>query len=414
MTRLLGRVVRLLIRGVLPLVVIGGGLYGAIKLIETAPQAKQRPTQRNAVLVSTQPVAPTRAPVVIEAMGTVVPARQITLQPQVSGRITAVHPSFEPGGVIEPNEVLVAIEDADYRVAVAQAQANVDRAQAELVSAEQELDRLENLRRQRAVNQKELDDARAMRNVTFAAKQAAQAALDQAELNLARTQIRAPFRCLVISESVDVGAQVTPQTQIATLVGTDKYWVRVALPVDKLRWVRMPGEADTDPSPVTVRQRLDEGATATWQGQVERLVGELEPQGRMARLLVAVPRPLGGEGASNDDTQPPLLIGAYVEVAIEGRALRDVFVLDRSHVREGRHVWLMDPNDTLELRPVEIVFGGREQVYVRDGLTPGERLVISDLPAPVAGMPLRENGIGAHESKPAVTAVENAATEAAQ
>ncbi len=375
------------VRVLLPVVVLAAGVLAAARLIATAPQAPQRPPVHHAALVVTRLAERVSTPMPIEAMGRVIAAESIQLAPQVSGEIIEVHPSFELGGRIPAGEVIVRIEPATYRAALAHAEATLIRREAEVASAERELRRLLTLQERQAANTKEIDDARTACDVAKADRAAARATREQATIDLEHTTIRAPFNGIVTSAAVTVGVQVTPQTPLAGFVGTDAYWVQVSVPVDRLRWVKFPAGDATAGSPVRIMQAVGAGEAVEWHGRVLRLLSDLEPQGRMARVLVEAPHPL--DTAPAVGSHRPLLIGAYVSVEIKGHTLRDVVALDRRELREGDSVWLMNGEGALEIRPVEVAYRGRERVWIRAGLNPGERIVISDLPAPVAGMPLR-------------------------
>jgi multidrug efflux pump subunit AcrA (membrane-fusion protein) len=140
---------------------------------------------------------------------------------------------------------------------------------------------------------------------------AAQAELDQAKLSLSRTDITAPFNSVVRDKFVEIGSQMSTQDALAELVGTDEYWIRVSLPVDRLRWIRIPSNRSETGALATIHYR---GHQRT--GRVIRLLGDLEAQGRMARILVSVKDPLGRKGTQPDTM--PLLIGEYVRVEIQG------------------------------------------------------------------------------------------------
>jgi multidrug efflux pump subunit AcrA (membrane-fusion protein) len=219
-----------------------------------------------------------------------------------------------------------------------------------------------------------------------AALEAANAGLREAKLDLERTTIIAPFNAIVKTESVDIGAQVTPQSQLGTLVGTDEYWVRAAVPVDQLGWIRFPGADGEGGSTATIRQQLGTDVHNDWTGRVVRLMGDLEPEGRMARVLVSVQDPL--RLSSGEKAGLPLLIGSYVSVVIEGREVRDVIPVPRTALRDGDSVWIMNDQNKLEICHVNVVWRSRDTVWVRDGIEPGQRLVVTDLPAPVEGMGL--------------------------
>ena len=376
-----------LICGVLPIVVIAGGVIGAVKLIQTAPHAEQRPPHRAAALVQARVLQPGTSKASIEAMGTVIAAKEVVLQPQVSGVIQTLHPALIPGGRIQAGEQVATIDRADYEVAVRQTEATLARAKVELLSAELELKRIEGLHSFQAANEKELDDAQTAHAAASADVAAAEAALEKARLDLSRTVLHAPFNCVVVSETVDIGSLVTPQTQLATLVGTDEYWVRAAIPVEELRWIRVPSGEDESGSPASVYQRLGSERRRQWSAHVIRLLGDLEPQGRMARLLLSVPDPLGDGDAV--DGQFPLLMGSYVDVLIEGCELHDVFTVSRDELHDGDTIWLINDEDRLDVRQVDIAYYGREEVLVQGGIAAGARIVTSDLPAPIPDMPLR-------------------------
>lgn len=379
----------------LPLIVIAVGVLGAARLIASAPHAVQRPPVHHASLVTVRPVERGAAPVRIEAMGRVVAAQQVELSPQVSGEVVEVHPAFQLGGRIPAGEILVRIESANYAAALNYAEAALQRRQAELESAQREIQRLTGLKERDAANRKELDDAQTAVAVAQADVAAARATRTQAALDLEHTVIRAPYTGIVTSEAVTAGAHVTPTTRLASFVGTDAYWVQISVPVDRLAWIDFPN-LDPEGSAVRIVQQVGAGGPTAWHGRVLRLLGNLEPQGRMARVLVEVQHPLDAPESASQ----PLLIDAYVQVEIAGRRLPDVVALARSELRAGNSVWLMTAAGALEIRPVDVVFRGRQQVLVRSGLASGERVVVSDLPTPVAGMPLRVEG----DPAPAVAA----------
>lgn len=242
-----------------------------------------------------------------------------------------------------------------------------------------------------------------------AAHKAAEAALWKAVLDLERTTIRAPFNAIVVAESIDRGAQVSPTTTLARLVGTDEYWVEVFVPVDQLKWIQVPRTPGEPGSRVRVFNEAAWGPKVFRNGTVLRLDGSLEEQGRMARLLATVPDPLGLAEASG--RPPVLLLGSYVRVEIDGAELDGVVPIPRALMRDGDHVWVMDGESKLDIRPVTVAFRSRDRVLVSGGLKAGERVVTSDLPAPVQGMALRT---GAAPPTPADTTARGPAAEAPQ
>lgn len=391
------RVARALIAYVLPFAVLIAASAGAVRFYQTAPKAKQRKANTKSALVQISTVSPARHRAIVHAMGTVMAAQEVSLQPQVSGRIIRLSPELIPGGHVKAGDVLVEIDPTEYRAVLERAEAELAGKQAESQSATWELARLEGLDKINAANKKELDVARTAKLASDAAVAAARASVNLARLNVERTTIRAPFNGVIAVKGVDVGAQVTPQTQLATLVGTDEYWVEVSVPVDRLSWITIPDTAGQQGSSVVVHQNDNGGPGTEWEGRVHRLRKDLEPLGRMARLLVTVSDPLGLKSSSPKSV--PLLIGSYVHVDIEGRELDDVVAISRSALRDGQRVWLMNDRGELVIREVDIAWRDRDTVLVQAGLAEGERLVTSDIATPIAGMPLREQGA---QSRPAL------------
>lgn len=219
------------------------------------------------------------------------------------------------------------------------------------------------------------------------ARRAAEAALRKARLDHERTAIRAPFNALVESKLVDPGSLVTPASRIARLVGTDAYWVEVSVPVDRLKRIRLPDGKRVAGAAVRVFDEAAWGPGVHREGRALRLAGALEPNGRMARLLVEVPDPLAL--APGPPGRLPLLLGSYVRVEIDGGELDGVVAIDRDLLRDGDRVWVLEDPGRLAIRPVTIVSRERNRLLVSEGLKDGDRVVTTDLSAPVAGIPLR-------------------------
>lgn len=380
----LKRSLRFIINAFVPLLIVAGAMGFYKYQMNTRPQAQRRPVETQALRVRVQTVKRQTRPVVIEAMGTVRAAKEVTLSPEVAGVIVAMDAAVVPGGRVHKGQVLYRIDARDYESVVEQYKSQLAGAelaltleQASQTVARQEYallgDIIDEQDRLLVLRKPQLENARQ----TVAA---AQAALAKAELDVSRCTITAPFDAIIKTKHVDIGARVSPASALATLTGTDEYWVETLIPVGQLGWLRLP-DGQGQGSLAKVYNVASRNAR---QGRLIQLLGQLEEAGRMAQALVSVPDPLG-----RGDNTERLLIGAYVRVDLEGAALPDVVALPRDYVRDGQSVWVMNEKDQLEIRPVQIAFRGREAVYITDGLNDGCRVIISDLAAPAAGMPLR-------------------------
>jgi len=329
----------------------------------------------------------------IAAMGSVEPVQDVVLRPRVGGEIVERTPAFAPGGFVDRGRVLVRIDPADY--------SNVlERRRSELRQAEADLE-LERGRQRVARHDYELlggsidpESAdlvlrRPQLETAEARVESARAALRQAELELERTTIRAPFDAHILERTVDVGSQVAAGDELGRLVGLDAYWVVVTVPVSALRWIAIPDAPGSEGSRVTIRDRASwpEGVTRT--GTVDALVGALEGRTRMARILVTVPDPFARAEGRRD--APPLMAGAFVDVRITGVPIDDVVRLDRDHVRDDDTVWVME-DGRLRIRDAAVVMRDARWAYLSEGLGEGDRVVTTNLSTVTEGARLRLRG----------------------
>jgi len=375
------------------------GVFIANRLVASRPMPEVAPKTVQGTLVEIMEAQPERQLIRVEAMGTVIPSRELELTPEVSGRIVGMNPNLVPGGLLKAGEVIVRIDPRDYEAAVKQAKAKLEDARLylELEHGKQVVAKREWAVIHPTTQSSEASSRLALREPHLESAKAnvesAQSALSQAELSLERTIITAPFNAIVKSESVEIGELVTQQTRLAMLAGTDQYWVQVSVPVSQLPWIDVPDAKGRGGARARVVHRAGPDSEIEREGRVVRLLGDLDPAGRMARLLVAVNDPLDLNSGENEPALP-LLIGAYVCIEIDGRELDNVYVIPRAAIREGNRVWVMDGKDCLSVREVEIIWRQKEDVLIADAIKPGERIVTSSIPTPIPGMLLRINGAG--------------------
>jgi RND family efflux transporter MFP subunit len=371
--------------------IVALAVLGARWLIKTKPQPQRRARGESVALVQTVALERGQQRVFVRATGTVVPARQVALKPQVSGRVVSVSDRLVPGAAFADGETLLQIEPLDYELALATRKAELVQSQFDQTLEMGHQDVARNEWEMLADKEKatELDRELMLRKPHLEAAQArvrsAEVGVEKARLDLARTTVRAPFNLTVREKHVDLGDQASPQTPVLTAVGTDEYWVEISLPTDRLRWLTLP-EGDNPGSRAEVTVRFAGGDQQVWQGELIRRRPDLELNGRMARLIVRVPQPLTQNEAL------PLLIGSFVHVSLEGPTLEAVFALPRAAVHDGNSVWLRGEDGRLVVRRIEPLFSSDEAVFVRAGLDEGDQLVTSDLPNPVPGMKIARPG----------------------
>ncbi|MDZ4199367.1 MAG: efflux RND transporter periplasmic adaptor subunit [Kiritimatiellia bacterium] len=378
---------------VLPPALVLAAIAVSVILVKTRPRAIQKPPAERVAQVSLMPLAATAEPIHLQAAGTVIPARQVSLKPRVSGEVIWLHPRLRPGGRIAEGDELFRLDDSDYRLALETRRSEL--AQAEL-AFKLELGQQDIARHEWALIEDRtaatgLDQELTLRKPHLRSAEArlksAQAALERAELDLARTRIRAPFNGVVLDREAEVGEQVSPQTQLARIVGTDVYWVEATLPADHLRWIEREEAEGRGGSEAIILPAGGIRSDTQWTGRVIEIQPALETQGRMARILIAVRQPLDSESSAPPPL--PLLLGAYVRVQILGPLVSPVFRLPVTALHDGHRVWILS-DGRLEIRSVEPFWRDSQSVLIREGLAEGERLVVSNIAAPVPGMRLEE------------------------
>ncbi len=390
-SRRLPRMIANVLKITLPVAILIGGAGLAFGLIETGPTVQRKPPVRQAKLVDVLPVQLEQRTIAIEAMGTVQPDREVELRPRVGGQVVWLSNDYVPGGVLAEGDRLLKLDSRDYELVVQQKKAEVAKAESELKieQGQQNIAKreFELLGKNIAPGESDLVLRRPQLASVEADLATAKSALAQARLDLARTEVTVPFNAVVQSRDVNLGTQVTTSTTVATLTGTDSFLIEVALPVDQLKWLKIPRAAGEEGSKVLIYNETAWGPETIREGRVLRLASQLESEGRLAQLLVSVDDPLALKAENSG--KPVLLIDTYVQVVIEGVEVGPVAAIDRRFIHDGNKVWLMTAGNRLETREIEVLYRGRNEILAAAGLQTGEKLVTTVLSAPVDGMALR-------------------------
>ena len=376
----------------LPFIIIFIGIMAGVIMIRSRPQIEKRPVSFPPPLVRASMIHLQGYQLVVSSQGTVSPRTESELVSQVSGQVIEVAPQFAPGGFFKKEDVLIRIDPRDYefslsrlKALVAQAQLRLAQEEAEASIARQEWERL---------GKEEEPDPLVLRIPQLAeaetSYEAAQAELNQAELNLQRTKIIAPFDGRVRVKKVDVGQVVIPGVPLATIYAVDYAEVRLPVPDDEIGYLdccldyrtQNPAELDID-----VKLSASYGGNFyKWSGKIVRVEGEIDPLSHMITLVARIKDPYG-RGVQSE--RPPLAVGMFVEAEIIGRRVDDVAVIPRSALRGEERILIIDKDNKLHFRKVEVLRADFETVIISSGLNEGERICISPLEAVVDGMEVR-------------------------
>lgn len=366
---------------------------------EAAPKGEE---EAKAVLVEVAEVERRDLQPKLSVKGSLQPARRLVLPAQVGGEIVWVHPDLEIGGLIERGETLAEIEKADFELAVRQAEAGLEEAQARLeleqgqqAIAREELEYFQNQADQ--IEERAREDLilrEPQLRIARAAVRRAESDLDQAKLRLSRATIEAPFDCIIESESIEIGQIVQPGATIAEILGTAEAHVEARVPARHLANLDIPRWNAKEGS----------GGTATYQmGEIEiqreirikRLAGSLDRSGRMARLLCVLEDPFGfaerevGPASFEDEEKRPMLFGAFIDVELKVAREQSLFEVPAGVIRNRGRLFVMTSEGKLAIREPEVFLRGPESIYLSSGLESGDRIVTSLIANPIEGMDLR-------------------------
>jgi RND family efflux transporter MFP subunit len=374
-------------------VIIGVTLSLVALIYSNPPQSKRaKPSKAPQMTVATKILAPQRYQVMVESFGTVKPRTQSILFGQVAGQITQVSGQFRDGGFFEKGDVLVQLDDRDYRSEVKVSQANLLSAnqvlleeQARVQQAEADWQRLGNgkVAGVLVLRQPQLESAKAK-------VLSAQAQLDKAKLSLERTQIVAPYAGRILKKQVDIGQVVTSNSQLATIFAVD--YVEIRLPINNkdLSLINLPevyrdiGEQGNKDD---VKISSDLIGHQSWNGKIIRTESAIDEQSQQLYVVAQINRPYDATTSLGS----PIKIGQYVTAQITGKELSNVLVIPSNVIYQGSYVYTVE-NGLLIRKEVLLGWQNGKESIVESGLVAGDELVLTSLGQVSSGTPVAIEG----------------------
>ncbi|MEM7402675.1 MAG: efflux RND transporter periplasmic adaptor subunit [Myxococcota bacterium] len=386
------RAVGLLRQLLLSVAIIAVAVVVFVMFVKTKPTAQRAEVKQTKPMVQVQAAHKGSYTVYVKASGVAEPARTVVLTAQVGGRVIQRHSQLVPGGVLRAEQELVKVDPIDYELAlpqseaaVAQAQLLLQQEQARSEAAKQDFERLGDdeivAKNARALALRIPHLRQAQANL-----RAANSALQRAKLQLQRTSVQSPFNAVVQSATVQVGAVISPQTPLATLMNTDLFWVKASVPVGMLPFLQIPVHGQKGSKACISSTTSPDPSTQKWQGHVVQLMSNLERLGNMAQLLIAVTDPLRLEQLGSKKRGVPLLVGTQVNLKLEGMTLKDVVTLPAQAVQSDNTVWVVASGNRLQRRRVQVVWQDAGSSVVQRGLSDNEQVVTSVIHAAKEGM----------------------------
>jgi RND family efflux transporter MFP subunit len=363
------------------------GVGGTVALSALKPEPEKAEEARIGLNVFAEPVRRGDLQITVTAQGEVRPRREITVAPQISGRIAYVSPDFIDGGFIKQGQLLVRVEAADYELAVVRARSGVAAAEQALAReiAEADLARqdIEDLgvtdASPLARREPQLAQARA-------ALDSAKAQLKDAELALERTAVYAPFSGRVWERDVDIGQVVATGQSLGRIFANDV--VEVSLPLDDEEMGRLGlplafAASAQQPGPVVDFSAVVGGVPRHWKGEVVRTAAAVNSQTRQINVIAELQDPYG-KGA---DDGAPMAPGLFVNAVIEGKTIPDVLIAPRASLRGDDRIYIGDRDSgKLSIKTVDLIYSDTDGAYVRSGINEGDYAITSPIQAAFDGM----------------------------
>ncbi|MFP6803194.1 MAG: efflux RND transporter periplasmic adaptor subunit [Pseudomonadales bacterium] len=377
----------------MPIVIIAISSAAAVWMFMQKDPPQTIDKKPPSMLVDVMRVHATNEKITVKAQGSVTPRTQTTLISEVSGLITEVSAAFVAGGFFSKGDVLVRIDDRNYRAEVKRAQAAVRAAETKVTRetgladyAREDWERAQSvLRSSKAATDlamRKPQQAEALASLEFA-----KADLEKREGDLDRTVIRAPYDGLVREKRADIGQFVNSGSPLAVTFSVEVAEIRLPLPDSQLPYLNLDEhELVQGRGPGVVLSANIGGQLNSWQGRIIRTEGVFDERSRVLYLVAQIDDPYN---RYSQKWQHSLRMGTFVEAAIEGEQLDNVIRLPRTALRRDNKIWTVSDNDTLRPVTVEIAHADEQSVLIRSGLTSGQLICLTVPENPFPGTPVR-------------------------
>ena len=368
----------------IPIIIVIAAIIIAVALKLMNKPAERKIKEQFVSQVKVQEVLFQSLTIPILSQGVVTARTQTRLLSEVPGKVTKVSPKWVNGGFFHKGEVMLQVEDHDYKNHLAKAKANVAAAKSALIQEQgHAFVAKDNWQRQNNSKNKAAE-ALALRQPQLESAstqlEAAKTDLVSAKQRLIKTRIKAPYDGLVSGKAADIGQFVSSGQPLGDFHAVDYVEIRLPLTGKQLRLLDLPAIGETSNIPASIESKIGD-EKFIWQGSFVRTEGILDEISKVLYGVVEIQDPYG----LNKPTDKPLRIGSFVEASINSKALTNLVLLPRNVMRAGKVLWLVDADNKLRTRKVSVLPTRGDVVYIVAGLEEGERVVISGIAEAVEG-----------------------------
>jgi RND family efflux transporter MFP subunit len=378
---------------ILPIGIIFISVLVAAVIIMAKPDIEPEALDIKALQVQVMPAVKKEVQMTVKSQGTVRAKTESEIVAQVSGVIKSISESFVAGGFFKKGDILVRLDDRDYKYRHTQAEHKVTQAELVLKLEEQQAEIARDEWTQ--MNEETPPPALVSREPQLAEASAslesAKAGLMQAQLDLERTKVRAAFSGRVKSKNVDIGRFVSPGMSLARIYSIDVAEVRLPIPDKDLKYLSIDfdfrNQVNSSTRPEVILRGDFAGNEKEWIGSLSHIEGEFDSRSRMIHAVARVPDPY------SEQNEAPLTVGMYVHAEIIGKKVNGLIEVPRTALRNQNQLLIVDEENRIHFRNAEIFRIDGEIVYISDGIKDNELICISQPKTVVDGMlvsPIRE------------------------
>jgi membrane fusion protein (multidrug efflux system) len=314
-------------------------------------------------------VVPQRVPIAVEAVGQIEGSKEVEVRARVSGIL--LKRLYNEGDLVRAGAPMFKIDPAPFEIALAQVRAQMAQEQARNEQSKRESGRLKQLAAEKAISQKEYDDATSNLKLSGATLQAAEANVQQAELNLSYTNVTAPVSGVSGRAARSEGSLITAgaDSLLTTISQVDPIWVRFSLSESDL--AKLPQRRLVRGAQVEVSLILADGTRYPGKGRLNFAATQIDTRLGTQQLR-----------AEFDNAKGQLLPGQFVRAQLVAGQRDNVFLVPQTAVMEaeaGYMLFVMDKEGKAALRPVQLGDWIGSDWVVLGGLAAGDRVIVDNL-----------------------------------
>ena len=377
-------------RVMLPFAILAVAVVIFLIIVRNPERLAPAAPEQSLATVRVAAVQPESVTLEVSSQGKVQASRRVDLSASTSGQVSWVSPSLVPGGFFAADDVIIRLDSRDFENALERSRSSVAQAETEANHSSTELARYRELAQRSLVSDSQLQDLQRQADLNQGRLRDAKAALSQTELDLRRSEVRAPFASIVEDTNIELGQNVNRGQSLANLLSADDVEVRVPLALSQLGYLDIPlgyrGELPQEIAPEVTLSGMFGGQLLHWTGTLVRTEAGIDASNNSVQAIVRVKQSAIAQEAGEGKRQVPLPVGLFVEASIRGKTIDGIFALPREVIRSGNRVLVVDAENRLRFREVEMLRLENDRVLIQSGLTAGERICMSPIQAVVDGM----------------------------